>query len=125
MRQNIHVHGDDSRVNLNSTDNSVNNPIKSNDQLFVRLREGVRSISNKTDRENILARLDDLEKARGSNRFSAAFQIFIVSASSHMTIFGPFIPALTQMLSGADKSNVIKARPACNAFRVLKNHKGF
>jgi hypothetical protein len=78
----------------------VNKTLKSNNQLFVRLREEARSVPNETDRENILTRIDELEKAQGSKGFSAAFQRFIASASKYMTIFEAFIPALTQMLSG-------------------------
>jgi hypothetical protein len=82
-------------------DNTVNKPIKGNDQLFVRLREEARSIPNETDRENILGRVDELEKAQGSNDLSAAFQRFVASASKYMAKFEAFIPALTQMLSGS------------------------
>jgi hypothetical protein len=80
--------------------NAVNKPIKANDQLFVRLREEARSIPKKTDRENILSRLDELEAAQGLNDFPAAFRRFIASVSKYMTIFDAFIPALTQILSG-------------------------
>jgi hypothetical protein len=97
---NIHLHGDNSRVNLNSTDNSVNTTHPSLDQLFVRLREEGRSIPDETDRENVLARLDELENAQGSNEFLSAYQRFITSAAQYMTTFGPFIPVLSQMLSG-------------------------
>jgi hypothetical protein len=100
VTQNIHFHGDNSRLNLNSVDNSVNASIRSNGQLFIALREASNSVLDKSDRENILARLDELEKAQGSNGFFAAYQSFIASAAQYMTIFGPFIPALTQMLSG-------------------------
>jgi len=90
VTQNIYGHGD----------NAVNKPIKGNDQLFVRFREEARSIPNETARENILSRVDEREKAQGSNDLSAAFQRFKVSASKYMAIFEAFIPALTQMLSG-------------------------
>src|ERR1700674_5537182 len=48
VSQNIHVHGENPRVNLNSTDNSVNTTIKPSDQMFVRIREEVRSIPNES-----------------------------------------------------------------------------
>ena len=100
VSQNIHVQGDNSRVNLNSVDNSVNTSVRSNDQLFVDLRKAADSVVDRTDRENIVARLDELERAQGSNGLIAAYQSFIASAAQYMTIFGPFIPVLTQLLSG-------------------------
>ena len=87
------------RVNNQSADNSVNITTVSSDQLFVQLRETAHSIADRPGRENILARLDELEKAQGSNGFFAAYQSFMASAAQYMTIFGPFIPALTQMIS--------------------------
>jgi hypothetical protein len=100
VTQHFYIHGHNPRVNMNSTDNSVNITSVSGDQLFIRLRETARSIDNETDRENILAQLEGLEKTQGSTGFSRAYQSFVASAAQYMTIFGPFIPVLTQMLSG-------------------------
>ncbi|MGB2677264.1 MAG: hypothetical protein WAN12_09295 [Candidatus Acidiferrum sp.] len=100
MTQNIHLHGHNPRINLNSTDNSVNIASVSNDKTFVQMREAAQSISDELERAKIISRLDDLESARGSTGFLAAYQSFIGSVADYMTIFGTFIPALTQMLSG-------------------------
>jgi hypothetical protein len=54
-RRDIHVHGDNSRVNLNSTDNSMNITIKSDEQLFQALRDTTNSIRDDADRAAILA----------------------------------------------------------------------
>jgi hypothetical protein len=95
-----HLYGANPRVNNQSTDNSVNITTVSGDQLFAQLREAAHSITNEPERHNILTRLEELEKAQGSDGFVAAYQSFIASAAQYMTILGPFIPALTQMLSG-------------------------
>jgi hypothetical protein len=100
VTQNFYIHGHNPRVNMNSTDNSVNVTSVSGDQLFVRLRDAVRSVTDEAERVEILSKLDALQQARGSNGFLDAYQSFIASVADYMTIFGPFIPALTQMLSG-------------------------
>lgn len=100
MTQNFNLHGPNSRLNLNSTDNSVNIASISNDKTFVQMREAAQSISDESQRAAVISRLDALESAKGTTGFLPAYQSFISSVADYMTIFGPFIPALTQMLSG-------------------------
>lgn len=100
VTQNFYIHGHNPRVNMNSTDNSVNVTSVSGDQLFVQLRDAVRSVADESERAEILSKLDALQQARGSSGFLHAYQGFISSVADYMTIFGPFIPALTQMISG-------------------------
>ncbi len=92
--------GPNARINVNSTDNSTNIASALNEQLFVRSRETANAITDESQRAQILARLDDLERAKESGGFVSAFQSFIGSVADYMTIFSPFIPALTLMLSG-------------------------
>src|ERR1700674_1892978 len=99
LAHNIHLHGDNARLNVNSTDNSTNIASVTNDQLFVQMQEKARSITDETERNEIVARLDELQKARGSGGFLQAYQNFMVSAANHMTVFAPFLPILAQMLS--------------------------
>src|SRR5229473_4980338 len=100
LTQNIHMHGPNARINVNSTDNSTNVASVSSEQLFVRLRETASTIPDESQRTQILARLDDLERAKESGGFVSAYQSFIGAVADYMTIFSPFIPALTLMLSG-------------------------
>jgi hypothetical protein len=100
VTQNIHMHGPNARINVNSTDNSTNIASVSSEQLFVRLRETTNTIADESQRAQILARLDDLERAQESGSFLSAYQSFVTAVADYMTIFSPFIPALTQMLSG-------------------------
>jgi hypothetical protein len=99
VTQNFHLHGPNSRVNMNSTDNSVNVSSTSNDKMFLEMREAAQSISDQAERAKILSRLDDLESTRGSSGFLPAYQTFMSVISDHMTVFAPFIPALAQMLT--------------------------
>jgi hypothetical protein len=100
LTQNIHMHGPNARINVNSTDNSTNIASVSSEQLFIRLRETASTVADESQRAQILARLDDLERAKESGGFVLAYQNFIASVADYMTIFSPFIPALTLMLSG-------------------------
>ena len=100
MTQNTHFHGDNSRLNVKSIDNSTNIATTSNDQLFVQMQEKAKSITNEIERKETLARLDEMEKTRGTGKFMQAYQCFIASAANHMTLFAPFLPLLSQLLSG-------------------------
>lgn len=96
VAQNFHFHGDNSRFNVNSTDNSIN---VASGSVFAQLRETVASIDDEAERDNILARIEDLENSEGSGSFLQAYQNFMASAAAHMTVFAPLLPLLTKMLS--------------------------
>jgi hypothetical protein len=66
LAQNAHLHSDNSRLNLSSPDKSTNFVSLSSEQLFVHLREKARSITDDTERNDIVIRLDELQKAQGS-----------------------------------------------------------
>jgi len=99
LAQNIHFHGDNARLNVNSIDNSTNIASVTNEQLFVRMQEAARSINDESERNEIVGRLHELEKAHGSGGFVQAYQNFMASAANHVTVFAPFLPLLAQMLS--------------------------
>jgi hypothetical protein len=95
-RHSIHLHGDHSRINVNSTDNSTN--IVSESRVFLEMRETAAAVPDEADRAHIVAAVGELEKAQGSVGFFPAYQTFIEVAANHMTLFAPFLPALAQML---------------------------
>ncbi len=66
LAQNVHFHGGNFRLNASSTDNSTNVVSVSSEQLFVHLREKARLITDDTERNDIVTRLDELQKAQGS-----------------------------------------------------------
>ena len=70
LAQDVHFHGNNSRPNISSTDNSINFVSVSNEQLFVHLREKARSIVDDSERNDIVTRLDELQKAQGLLRVS-------------------------------------------------------
>jgi hypothetical protein len=63
------------------------------------MHETARSIPDAIEREDIVARLTELEEARRSSGFLQAYQNFMASAANHVTVFAPFLPLLAQMLS--------------------------
>jgi hypothetical protein len=66
LAQNVHFHGDNFRFNAGCTYNFTNVVSVSNEQLFVHLREKARSITDVAERNDIVTRLDKLQKAQGS-----------------------------------------------------------
>ena len=100
LTQNIYFHGHNARLNVNSADSSINVASVSNDQVFVRMHEAAKSITDEAEREKILSCITELEKAKGPSGFLSAYQTFVAVIADHMTVFAPFMPVLAQMLSG-------------------------
>jgi hypothetical protein len=100
VSQTFNIYGHNARINTESIDNSTNVVTVAGDEFFARMRDVAGSITNQSDRDAILAQLDQLERAKGSGEFLTAYQKFTAAAAMYMTIFGPFVPALTQMLTG-------------------------
>ena len=63
------------------------------------MRQAAQSIEDESEREKILSHIAELESAKGSNGFLTAYQKFVAVVSDHITVFGPFLPVLAQMLS--------------------------
>ena len=93
------LHGAQSRVNIESTDQSVNVSTITEQQVFSGLRQAItESMPDDGERATILEKLNALEKSVHSSDFLSKYQAFINTVANHMTIILPFIPALTQML---------------------------
>ena len=102
LAENIHFHGPNARLNVDSIDSSTNSVSMSKDRVFVELREQAQSIDDEAARTDILARIDVLESTQGTGGLLAAYQSFMAIASNHITAFGFLLPCLTQMLSGGN-----------------------
>jgi hypothetical protein len=102
LAENIHFHGPNARLNVDSIDNSTNTVSMSKDRVFVELREQAKSIADEAAQTDILARIDALEDTQGTTGFLTAYQSFMAIASNHITVFGWLLPILTQMLSGGN-----------------------
>jgi hypothetical protein len=91
--------GDSPRVNINSTDYSIN--ITNSKAIFRQLGEAIQSgISEEQLRAALFTKTQEMESAvKDKPRFLKLYSDFIALAANHMTIIGPFIPALTHFIN--------------------------
>nr|WP_309685796.1 hypothetical protein [Armatimonas sp.] len=85
------------RVNIGSTDN-IHTDGHPNQALFADLRRLVESSELQTGKDTLLAYIDEMEAQQGKAGFTNPYQNFIASTAQHMTLIGPFIPALSKLL---------------------------
>jgi hypothetical protein len=52
------------------------------------------------ERTELIAAIAAMEKAHNTPTFVERYKDFIALAANHMTIIGPFLPALSALLSG-------------------------
>jgi hypothetical protein len=96
---NYYVQGENARVNVNSTDHSVNVVMKSTEEFFGTIRQRIKSgIPEGEERRKILEALTALEESHGKPSFAQRYTELISSAADYVTLLTPFIPALTEML---------------------------
>lgn len=89
------------KVNINSTDNSVTYNISSED---VALMETLKMVAKELENKDaIIQSIEEMKSSIGKKSFAEKYNAFIQGVANHMTIFSPFIPALTQMLTNSIK----------------------
>lgn len=98
----IHQHGHNSRVNMDSIDNSTNTVDISEDQVFVQMRERFATeVSVGPELTAILERLTALDAARGTPLFGQRFAELMTLAANSATILStltPYMHALGAMV---------------------------
>lgn len=104
--QNVyHLHGHNSRVNIQSTDNSTNIVNLTSNELFLQLGEQLSAALDGNAKKEVLERLDELEKAQNTPRFGLSYTRFMAVAADHWTLISPliapYLPALSEMLHKA------------------------
>lgn len=88
--------GSAEKININSTDNSVTYNITENDKA---LMETLNMLAKELDNsEAIINSIEEMRDNVGKKGFADKYNTFIQNVANHMTIFAPFIPALTQLL---------------------------
>lgn len=93
-----HLHGPNSRVNIGSTDQSVNTVLVRPDEVFAKLRcELAAAITHHDEQTEILQRLSSLEAAQGTPSFSERLGTFLAFAANWTTVITPFLPALAEI----------------------------
>jgi len=91
--------GTGARVNVNSTDSSINVISTEVSKVFSQAREAVSQIPDPIARQEIERAVDEMEQAHGSSNFLQKYQTFITSAANHMTLLAPIIPVITKLLA--------------------------
>jgi hypothetical protein len=93
------ISGHNARVNIGSTDNSVNQTVVNSEKVFSELVEALRKNAAQDEaRDRLLTLVEDMRSGASKGTFKEKYQKFIAAASNHMTIVAPFLPALTQFL---------------------------
>jgi hypothetical protein len=92
------------RVNVNTTDNSVNVITVSQAEIFEKLRHEITThVPAGQQQENLLDRLSALEAAQNSPSFAERYLDLISVAANHVTLLAPFLPALAEMVRNFGK----------------------
>lgn len=90
--------GNNSRVNIHSTDNSINIQINENN-VFEELKKTIeKNISDNDEKAMLISKVEELKNTQNTKKFSECYKEFIALAADHITILAPFIPFLTQSL---------------------------
>jgi len=91
------LHGANPRINIGSNDFSIN--ISNSEKIFTELRKAIESaIEDATLKKELLTKTAELESEVGKSGFLKKYTDFVALAANHMTVLGPFIPALTKLL---------------------------
>jgi hypothetical protein len=94
-----HLYGHNPRVNVDSTDRSVNVVQIPVEQVFARLREHISShLAAGEEQNDILTRVEALEQAQNSPSFVQRYFEFMSVIADHISVIAPLIPALTELL---------------------------
>lgn len=94
-----HFYGANSRVNIGSTDNSTNINNTHKDNVFEELRVAImENFSSEHDSTILMELVDSLEETSGTPSYKEKYKNFMESIATHLTVFSPFLPALTQLL---------------------------
>lgn len=97
---NVHFHGDNSRLNVNTIDNSTNTVSQRNQNLFVEMRQTAEKIGDENTRNKIINSIDELEKTQGQGEWTHAYERFVSLLADHITLFAPFLPKLMHIATG-------------------------
>ena len=94
------VSGPNAKINIQSTDLSTNIVNVESAALFDKLRSVIQeSVQDADATKRLFEQVDAMHAAVGTKTFLGAYQQFVSVAADHLTLFLPFLPALTQLLS--------------------------
>jgi hypothetical protein len=94
------LNGPNARVNIQSMDSSTNVVNVESAALFDKLRNAIKeSVKDADDISRLSEKVEAMQAAAGTKSFARTYQEFVSVAADHLTLFLPFLPALTQLLS--------------------------
>jgi hypothetical protein len=103
FRSGLHSIAPHFQTKVHRSDRAVGQPqtITNSATLFTEMLKAVAQIATKSERETIAATISAMSAAqeRQDGTFLSKYQDFIATAANHMTIFAPFLPALSKLLS--------------------------
>ena len=89
------IHGDNARVNVNSTDNSTNTVAKDErTQIYAQLREKLNEIDDSQKAATIAQAIDAMEAAQDAESLKDRYLQFMAVTSDHVGVFGPLLGLL-------------------------------
>jgi len=93
------ISGHNARVNIGSTDNSINQVVENSEKVFSELAEALRrNVAQDAARDRLLMLVAEMRSGTSKGTFKEGYRKFIAAAADHMTVVAPFLPALTQLL---------------------------
>ena len=96
---NLNLHGSNARAYVNSHDASFNVMGATADELFSAIRKAVEDGTiEPAVKANLVEQLAALESTQGTPSFTQRYVQFVGTIADHLTLFGPFLPRLAQML---------------------------
>ncbi len=93
------LNGPNVRFNINSHDSSVNIANLTPENLFEELKNVIKKeLSEANESNKLLNLIDELKDSIGKKNFIYKYQEFLSLVADHITIFAPFLPALSQLI---------------------------
>lgn len=93
----FNAYGQNSRININSTDNSVNT-VHDVAQLFQQVERAMRE-AGADDADRCFEALAAMQRDVGTPAYGSSYASFMQLAANHMTVLVPFLPALARLVS--------------------------
>ena len=94
---NVHVSGQNARVNIGSSDHSTN--IATQGDVFGEISAKLQGVVKDAEElRDLLSAVEEMKRQRGGAGFVAAYRSFVSLTADHLGILAPFLPALSQFL---------------------------
>lgn len=96
------ISGNNARVNINSTDYSINIASETSPELFSQMIDALQLSGADVAQAKLEASIEEMRSNYGTPGFSQSYTAFMSVLADHITVFGsiiaPFLPALSKLL---------------------------